>query len=303
MDYKRIALLLEDQLKLAAQREEELLKVIADQNEQLNILTAEVKSLNSSILSLEKALLEKNASLEGQQSKVRILGKMVSGKKSEQVSVPDKGTTIIAKVKPSLKERGNNGARRKEYFNLETCHHDIYPDAAEFKVEEGKKIRTTDCIRYEFIPPRFIKHIYHQHYYACKGTVYAGSLPAVPLLNSNYDASFIAGILQLRYIYSMPVERIIKLFAEHGFEMNKATAHGLIKKAAGLFDLVEDVLKETVLSDNYLSMDESYYTVLTSDTNNSSGKSTAKGYIWAALANHLNWYISFTKTVHVPERS
>lgn len=50
MDYKRIALLLEDQLKLAAQREEELLKVIADQNEQLNILTAEVKSLNSSIL-------------------------------------------------------------------------------------------------------------------------------------------------------------------------------------------------------------------------------------------------------------
>ena len=93
MDYKRIALLLEDQLKLAAQREEELLKVIADQNEQLNILTAEVKSLNSSILSLEKALLEKNASLEGRQSKVRILGKMVSGKKSEQVSVPDKGTT------------------------------------------------------------------------------------------------------------------------------------------------------------------------------------------------------------------
>ena len=100
MDYKRIALLLEDQLKLAAQREEELLKVIADQNEQLNILTAEVKSLNSSILSLEKALLEKNTSLEGRQSKVRILGKMVSGKKSEQVSVPDKGTTIIAKVNP-----------------------------------------------------------------------------------------------------------------------------------------------------------------------------------------------------------
>ena len=49
--------------------------------------------------------------------------------------------------------------------------------------------------------------------------------------------------MRLRYIYSMPVERIIKLFAEHGFEMNKATAHGLIKKAAGLFDLVEDVLK------------------------------------------------------------
>ena len=162
MDYKRIALLLEDQLKLAAQREEELLKVIADQNEQLNILTAEVKSLNSSILSLEKALLEKNASLEGQQSKVRILGKMVSGKKSEQVSVPDKGTTIIAKVKPSLKERGNNGARRKEYFNLETCHHDIYPDAAEFKVEEGKK-NFFGCFYGENKAGGFLYHAYIQN--------------------------------------------------------------------------------------------------------------------------------------------
>ena len=49
------------------------------------------------------------------------------------------------------------------------------------------------------------------------GNIIAGSLPATPLLNSNYDASFIAGILQLRYIYSMSVERIIKLFAENGF--------------------------------------------------------------------------------------
>ena len=47
------------------------------------------------------------------------------------------------------------------------------------------------------------------------GNIIAGSLPATPLLNSNYDASFIAGILQLRYIYSMSVERIIKLFAEN----------------------------------------------------------------------------------------
>ena len=95
----------------------------------------------------------------------------------------------------------------------------------------------------------------------------------------------------------MPVERIIKLFAEHGFEMNKATAHGLIKKAAGLFDLVEDVLKETVLSDNYLSMDVSYYTVLTSDTNNSSGKSTAKGYIWAGCPVRGNAVFILVKAI------
>ena len=63
---------------------------------------------------------------------------------------------------------------------------------------------------YEFVPPRFIKHIHHLHYYRYRGNIIYGNLPATPLLNSSYDASFIAGILQLRYIYSMPVERIIK---------------------------------------------------------------------------------------------
>lgn len=287
MDYKRIALLLEDRLKLAAERESELLKVIKNQHEQLVELSCQVKSLNKTLLSLEKALLEKNASLESKKVKNRVLAKIVSGKKSEQVSVTAEDTTAVARESPNLKERGNNGAKRKEYFNLETCEHDIYPGQDDFKVAEGKKLRTTDCIRYEFIPPRFIKHIYHQHYYTWKDTVYAGSLPPTPLLNSNYDASFIAGILQLRYIYSMPVERIIKLFAEHGFEMNKATAHGLIKKAAGLFDLLQEALKEAVLSDDYLSMDESYYTILTGQTKTRTGKSVVKGYIWAALANHL----------------
>ena len=46
------------------------------------------------------------------------------------------------------------------------------------------------------------------------------------LLNSGaYDASFIAGIP----VALNAVERN-QTFAEHGFEMNKATAHGLIKR-------------------------------------------------------------------------
>ena len=94
------------------------------------------------------------------------------------------------------------------------------------------------------------------------GNIIAGSLPATPLLNSNYDASFIAGILQLRYIYSMSVERIIKLFAENGFKMNKSTAHGLIRKAARVFDVLQEVLHDAVHKDDYLHMDETYHTIL-----------------------------------------
>ena len=298
MSYKQIALYLQNQVKhlneqlecqsnQAAEREGELLKVINDQRQQLSLLSAQIKTLNNSVVSLEQVLVEKNIDLENQKIKNSTLGKLISGKKSEKVSVCPKEETPVARKKPDLKERGNNGAKRKEHFDLEIQEHDIYPDQEDFRLEASKRIRTTDCIRYEFIPPRFIKHIYHQHYYACNDSVYAGKLPAAPFLNSNYDASFIAGMLQLRYIYSMPIERIIKYFKENGFDLNKSTAHSLIKKAAGMFDLLSQTLQSAILEDDYLCMDESYYTILTGDVKNKSGKSTTKGYIWAALANHL----------------
>ncbi len=47
---------------------------------------------------------------------------------------------------------------------------------------------------------------------------YSAKAPRTPLLNSNYDGFFIAGMLQLRYIYSMPVERIVKYFADEVFQ-------------------------------------------------------------------------------------
>ena len=52
--------------------------------------------------------------------------------------------------------------------------------------------------------------------------LYQGKTPKAMLLNSSYDSSFAAGLLQLRYVYSMPVERIVKYFADNGFVLRKA---------------------------------------------------------------------------------
>ena len=92
----------------------------------------------------------------------------------------------------------------------------------------------------------------------------------------------------MRYIYSMPVERIVKFFAENGFEMNKSTAHGLVKKAAQMIDRLEEVLRQAVREDDYLHMDESHYTVLDKEKKEALGKASGKVYIWSALAHHLN---------------
>jgi hypothetical protein len=51
-----------------------------------------------------------------------------------------------------------------------------------------------------------------------------------------------------------------------------------------MMERLDKVLNKTILEDDYLSMDESYYTVLTKEKN-SQGKGVRKGYIWTALGN------------------
>ncbi len=273
---------LTEQLRLSAERE----KVLLDQIESL---AQQVSTLTVTIRSLEKALLAKNADNLTLAGKNRGLGKLLSNK-SEKVAPAPQTEQVQAGIEPQgpcrvdLKERGNNNARRKEYFDIETIVDDVYPNDPGFDKKKSRVIGHVDSIIYEYVSARFVKHVYRQYNCVLNEKVYSGKAPKTPLLNSNYDGSFIAGMLQLRYIYSMPVERIVKYFTEHGFEINKSTAHGLIKKSAWMMDRLDKVLKKTIVEDDYLSMDESYYTILTKEKNNQ-GKGVRKGYIWAALAN------------------
>lgn len=69
-------------------------------------------------------------------------------------------------------------------------------------------------------PIKFIKTVYHINTYTDGSIMYPGKTPPALLLNSSYSPSFAAGLLQMRYIYSMPVERITKYFADNGFTLS-----------------------------------------------------------------------------------
>lgn len=281
MNSKRIIALLEDQLRLSAEREKAL-------TEQLRQQSIQIEGLTASIRSLEEALLSKNGHIQALTGKNLGLGKLISNKSEKMTAPAGSGQGKVAgeteTVAANLKERGNNNAKRKEFFDMETIIEEVYPDDPGFDKEKSRVIGYVDSILYECIPAKFIKRIFRQYNCLLDEKIYSGKAPRTPLLNSNYDGSFIAGMLQLRYIYSMPVERIVKYFAEHGFEMNKSTAHGLIKKSAWMMERLDKVLKKAILEDDYLSMDESYYTILTKEKNHQ-GKGVRKGYIWAALGN------------------
>ncbi len=77
----------------------------------------------------------------------------------------------------------------------------------------------------------------------------------------------------MRYIYSMPVERIIKYFADNGFTLRKATANKLIARSADVLENFYKAICQVVLQQDYVSADETYHKVLLAKT-----KPTDKGF-------------------------
>ena len=135
-----------------------------------------------------------------------------------------------------------------------------------------------------YIPPRLIKHIYRCKSYRVGDNVYDGKAPIAPFLNSNFDSSVIANLIQQRFVYGTPVERIVRQYNEMGIDLPKQTAHGLLTKAGDLLDVLNSTLKEAVLSDSYLHFDETYHTVIDKKSDGGS----RKGYFWAALSPKNN---------------
>lgn len=187
------------------------------------------------------------------------------------------------------KSRGNNNAKRKEYFCTEVCNHDIWPESVNPADKKSTKVvRERVVIRYEYIPGKFVKHVYKLKICELAGKAETPRTPATPIFNSNFDSSFIAAILQLRYAYFLPVERIAGLFNECGFDVTKGTLNGLLTKAYKLIECLDEVMHKAILEDNYINMDESYLTVLEQGLRSTSGIYSSKAYIWCAQARHLN---------------
>jgi hypothetical protein len=304
MNSKRIIALLEDQVRLLTRREEAHLKQIREQSVQIECLAVKVEELTQGIESLQKELTKKEATHETVLRKFNGLRKLLDNSSekmatsstekeeekqttSEESASPEESkSSVREKKRPAPKERGNNHAKRKEYFDLEEVVEEIHPSTPGFDREKAEMIKYVDSIRYTYYPPRFIKHIYRVYTYAQKGMAVSGTAPKAPLLNSNYDASFMAGILQLRFLYSLPVERIAKFFKESGIDIHKGTLHHLIAKSAGLMDRMDKALRQAILSDTYINMDETYFRLIHQEKNKK-GQRSRKVYFWGALANHL----------------
>ena len=283
--------MLQEQLEAANAVNFQLNMTVSNLNATVSELRATVKGMKRTISNLEDLLKDRDASLSKAKSQMRGLSKMVENKSERQKASPAEAKTEEERQAErerkaaERKARGNNGAKRDMHFEMKTVEKDIYPDGA----ADGQKAafdRVRDVVRYIMIPPRFIKEVLHIHTIKAGDRLVSARAPQTPIQNSSFDGSFIAGIAQLRYLYSMPVERIVNYFSENGFNLDKQTAHGLLKKTAFLFENLHRAMRSAVKEDNYICADETYHKVLVNADENA-GKGIRKGYVWVILAAHL----------------
>ena len=270
-------------------KKDEIISMLQQQvaflQEQLKESNRKVDELLRKVSSLEELLVQKKAEEQKQHNIIKGLTKIQQNKSEKQAPSAVSDIESASQAEPKPREKTNYGARRKEHYEVEVEEEDIEPTDPRFDQMKARLIDTHDVVRYILVPMRFIKRIYHVHVYTQDGAIMEGKAPAAPLLGSNYDGSFIAGIAQLRYIYSMPVERIAKYFQENGFDMNKATANGLLCKTESIFENLYKAMGLAVKEDDYLAGDETYHRVLVKEKNKE-GKGVKKGYIWSVTAIH-----------------
>lgn len=263
-------------------------ELVAFLQQQITALVATVGSLTKTIESQSKelsALKEIILERDNAANKLQRFANINLPKKTEKRKVAA-SITLDKSPAPTPKERGNNGAKRKVYNNLEEIVEDVLPSDANFDEKAAIYLFHRDVIRYKYIPPRLVKYIYRCKRYRIGDDFFEGKIPTAPFLNSNFDSSLLAHLIQQRYVYGMPVERIIKYLNEMGIDIPKATTHGLIEKSAELLDRLIPTIKDAILADSYIHFDETYHTILGGE------KGSRKGYFWTALS-HKNNLIQF----------
>ena len=282
---------------LCIMKKDEIIELLKEQlrvaNDTVSSLTIQVNELIERIKSLEELLVQKGIAIDKANRQNKALGKLVSGKKSErQEKNPqdsmtqeefDKKKTEQAEKR---KARKNNGAKRDMHYEMKEVHVTIDPVMDAELLKTLRLFGTRTCIRYSMEPIKFIKTVYHINTYTDGSIMYPGKTPPALLLNSSYSPSFAAGLLQMRYIYSMPVERITKYFADNGFTLRKATANKLIARSADVLENFYKAICQVVLQQDYVSADETYHKVLLAKTK-PTDKGSKKGYLWAVSAPKL----------------
>jgi transposase len=133
----------------------------------------------------------------------------------------------------------------------------------------------------EYTPGKF--YVRRKYALAEEAGVVIGELPSLPLPKSQAGASLLSHLLVSKYQDHLPFYRQIEIFKRMGVTLSPATVNGWFSASIDLLEPLYDVLKKTVMSSDYIQVDETTIPVMDRDHPGA----TRKGYHWIIRAPEM----------------
>lgn len=292
------------------QAEQIILSVIKNENDNLrmenNILKTDIgywKSQHQSAIKREEALKKE---LQDKKGRIKYLVRQLYEKKTEQ-----------SKKKPESDKQDENSRKRKrgqqpnrpipkrrdqshlsekeEIYDLgeseKYCSTCGLPLKEMSDTEDSEVLETQEVSGYR----RTIRRKKYTHSCKCPGNkgIVTAKGPAKLMPNSRYGASIWIHILIRKFMFQIPVARILKNLSLHGLSIPPGSAGDGLKRLAPLFDPIYAALEERSQKAEWWQADETRWSVFETTKT----KSTFRWYLWV--------FISDESVVHVidPTRS
>jgi len=106
-------------------------------------------------------------------------------------------------------------------------------------------------------------------------TILIAPLPDSPIHKCMADTSLLTEIIIQKYLYHIPFYRQLSKFAELGVRISSSTVGDWFSETCQLLKPLYDILRERVLSTDYIQVDESTLPVVDNEK-----KRAVKGYLW-----------------------
>ena len=295
MDQSEHIKLIEENIRLNAELEStrqqmmSVLEKLSVQMDKNSVLESEIASLKDQLYWLRKKVFgkmsEKNLPLNPLQLNLFETEPLSAEEQNElDKAVADQEQTITKTITVSKPAR-----KPIDTTKLPVEEINIYPEGT--TTEEGSlkeeyiEIGTEETSRIETVPAKVyvVKTIRHKVMLKSDATdkypeerkILTPVLPLVPINKCIAGASVLADIIINKFMYHLPFYRQIQQYREYGVSLNDSTVGGWYEAAVEKLKLLYDLLRQKILSSEYIQVDESVIPVLDDEKHKAK-----KGYEW-----------------------
>ena len=268
-----------------------LIQMFLNQQEQLETLTAEVRSLNEKMQLMMEQMVLANRNRFGRSSEkmedtqqmrfIEVDGTLVFFNEAEAVCDLDAPEPETLEAVPERKKKAK-GKKAQDMSGLSTNRIDHYMTEEELTAEFGengwKQLPDAIARRYRFIPAKVEVDEHHVGVYASKadGHMVKAKHPKSLLHGSPVSASLAAAIMNGKYVNAVPLYRLEQEFIRYGLAITRQNmANWMIRLGEEYLSVLYDHLHSLLYGYHVIQADET--PVLVNRDGRSAG---SKSYMW-----------------------